>query len=560
MDVLVNIIYFFVLFAMALCPISCQKRKGNKPCSGPKKENNWLYVNFSVEPPSFDFRKTSCRTTPVLAEMMYEGLMKVGRDGSLIPAQADKVVISPDGLHYTFYLRDTVWSNGTSVTAQDFASAWLENLNPNFPAVYAHLFYCIRNARAAKEGRCPLTDVGIRTEGEKTLIVDLEVPTAYFLCLTTSAWFFPIRLPNEDAKGNLSSGELLSNGPFMLEGWQHAKQICVVKNPRYRCAQEIQLEGIRISLITDENTAAELFEHGDFDLLGLPFSPLPFELAKKLADKNKISPNPIGGVTVCCFNSTRAPFDNPKIRRAFSMAIDRRQLMDVFCPSAYAPAFTLVPSVFLQATGIETIPSRTRAEEIERARRDFEEGLSEKGLDPNTFPKVQLNYHQYKGHTLFQKVAEVIQQDWQDILGVKVELRGFEVHSVIKHMLAKEFDSSLITWSANYQDPMSFLDKFLSPSNPKNYPGWFHPNFNEAIMKANALLDIKKRAECLWQAEKVFQEEAPCAPLFHWSYPLVINPRLKGMHLSPAASIDYTALQIVPHGKNEHRKIVKRSL
>lgn len=550
----VQVVRLFLIGLVLCLPMSCQKQEDEPHSRYPEKKENWLYVNFSVEPPTFDFRKTSCRTTSVLSEMIYEGLMKMDRDGSIQPAQAERVEISPDGMRYTFYLGDTYWSDGVPVTANDFVSSWLHNLDPKFPSVYTHLFYCIKNAQAAKEGRCPLSEVGIRVEGDKTIIVELEQPTAYFLCLTTSAWYFPIRLPKEFAKGHPLEGELVSNGPFMVQKWQPADHILIVKNPRYRCAADILLHGIEISLINDENTAAVLFENGEFDLLGMPFSPIPIELARTLAEKNKITSIPVGGVTVCCFNVTRAPFHHAKLRRAFSMAIDRRQLMDVFYPSAYAPAFTLVPSVFL-LNGLKPAAPPTRHEEIVRARQDFEESLEELGLTRDDLPVIALAYNQNKGNALIQKLAEVMQQDWRDVLGVNVELRGLEVQSVIKKMVSKEYDAALITWTANYQDPMSFLDKFISVSH-KNYPGWINAEYNDVIGKANASLDIKKRAEFLLLAEQIFQREAPCAPLFHWGFPMVMHSRVQGLYISPAASIDFTMLKVVPHAKKERANIL----
>lgn len=432
-DMGMNLVRFFLIALLLGTSPSCQKKdKPSQPCECPEKEEkNWLYLNFSVEPPTFDFRKTSCRTISVLSEMIYEGLMKVGRDGSIQPAQAEKVTISPDGMRYTFYLRDTYWSDGTPVIANDFISSWLETLDPNFPSVYAHLFYCIKNAQAAKEGRCSLDDVGIRAEGQKTIVVDLEEPTAYFLTLTTSAWYFPIRLPKEATLNRLQEGDLVSNGPFMVTEWQPADQILVVKNPKYRCANEISLEGIGISLISDENTAAVLFESGEFDILGMPFSPIPIDFARTLAEKDNIISIPVGSVTVCCFNTTRGPFDSVKLRRALSTAIDRRQLKDVFYPSAYAPAFSFIPAVFLMPGTQPTTPP-AREEEIQNARCFFEEYLQELGLDRTNFPTLTLAYNQSKGNAVIQKLAEVMQQDWRDVLGVNVELHGLEVQSVIK--------------------------------------------------------------------------------------------------------------------------------
>lgn len=122
-------------------------------------------------------------------------------------------------------------------------------------------------------------------------------------------------------------------------------------------------------------------------------------------------------------------------------------------------------------------------------------------------------------------------------------------------MISKEYDAALISWGANYQDPMSFLDRFLSVST-KNYPGWTSPEYNALLLKANASLDVKKRAEFLAQAERLIGLEVPFAPLFHWGYPIVIHPHVQGLYISPAASVDFTQLKVVPHAKHEHRKIV----
>src|SRR5579883_470227 len=241
-----------LLLLLVAVHTGCQKKNDQKKsCCCIEQGDGWLYVNFNIEPPTFDFRKTSCRTTSVLSEMIFEGLMRMEKDGSIQPAQAKEVEISPDGLRYTFHIADTYWSDGTPVTAQDFASTWLEGLDPNFPSIYTHLFYCIKNAQAAKEGRCPLSDVGIRTNGDKVLIVDLAEPTSYFLCLTTSAWYFPLRMPKEEIKGPLRRGDIVSNGPFMIQKWQNAAEISVIKNPHYRSAKDVLLEGIHISLIND---------------------------------------------------------------------------------------------------------------------------------------------------------------------------------------------------------------------------------------------------------------------------------------------------------------------
>lgn len=531
-------LFFFLIF-----PLSCQNSASQQKVeSNSKKKANWLYLNFTVEPNNPDIRKTSLRTVPILGEMLYEGLTKLDRFGNLEFAQAKSVDISSDGLHYVFHLADTFWSDGSPVTAQDFVESWRETLNPDFPSVYPYLFYPILNAQQAKEGKCPLHVVGLHAKDEKTFIVQLEKPAAHFLKLTSSVWLAPIRPIPE--KNPLFFGEVITNGPFKLEEWNQGHQICMSKNHHYRLAKKIHLDGIHISLIKDENTAAALFLSGDLDMLGLPFSPIPIEMAQKF--RSRLINMPVSAVSVCCFNTKCFPFSNEKIRRAFSLAINRREFKESLYPSISSPAASFVPTVLLPRIPADLAQLPEREDEIQQAKQIFQEGLVELGLEASQFPSVELAYHMYKGHSLFQRLAMVIQRDWQEVLGVKVNLMGAEVQRIIQKMVNQEFDAGIVTWSSNYEDPMSFLEKLYSDINPKNYTHWSSKAFQQAIKNADCFLDVKKREKYLTLAEKIIKAETPCAPLFHWNYALLRHPWLQEVYLTSAGYPDLTSIRLFP--------------
>jgi oligopeptide transport system substrate-binding protein len=150
------------------------------------RQPHQLNVNISGEPATLDPRKGADLISSSLHFMLFEGLTKITPDGSTVPAQAEKIDLSLDCKTYTFHLRECRWSDGTPVTAYDFEKAWKDILDPQFPAANAHLFYPIRNAEAAKKGKVTLQEVGIRVKDPKTLVVELENPTPYFLELTQS--------------------------------------------------------------------------------------------------------------------------------------------------------------------------------------------------------------------------------------------------------------------------------------------------------------------------------------------------------------------------------------
>ena len=221
----------FLLLACAACQSPPQSTSGS-----PKQK---LRLVISAEPPTLDPRLAGDTVSGSVMRMCFDGLMRVDSKGKSTPAVAEKVDISEDGSTYTFHLRESYWADGKPLTAHDFEKTWKTILDPLFPSRFAYNFYIIKNAEEAKEGTCPVEEVGVRALGDRTLVVELRHPAPYFLDLVSAHSFFPVR----------SDDYLIGNGPFKLTSWRHYNELALEKNERYWDAGAVKLSKIHLAIL-----------------------------------------------------------------------------------------------------------------------------------------------------------------------------------------------------------------------------------------------------------------------------------------------------------------------
>jgi len=262
--------------------------------------------------------------------LFFEGLVKIYPDQSCKLAQAESYEVSEDKLIYTFHLRDTVWSNNTPVTAYDFEQSWKDILNPNFPSGREQLFSIIKNADAAKKGLVSLDEVGIKAIDAKTLVIILEKPTPYLFKLLSFCAFFPINRENDRKHPDWlydAGPNFLCNGPFILEKWDHENQIIAARNPKYRKTEDLHPEKIIFNIVENDAVTLEMFEKGLIDVIGDALTDIPLEAIPRLEKKWTISREPKACTILIHINTDKVPFNHPKIRKAFSLAINRQELI-----------------------------------------------------------------------------------------------------------------------------------------------------------------------------------------------------------------------------------------
>src|SRR5690625_431583 len=315
---------------------------------GDLAEEQVLNINIKTEPPSLHPGTSSDTTSSAVLDQVFEGLTRVNQEGEPEPAMAEDIDVSDDGLTYTFKIReDANWTNGDPVTAEDFEYAWKWVLDPESADTdYAYQLYPIKGAEDAKENGGSLDDVGITVEDVKTLVVELEQPTDYFLELTAFHTYYPLNkdVVSENDKWALDvSDDYVTNGPFKLVSWDHKDRIVLEKNENYWDADTVQLETITMHMIDDESTALSMYENDELDWIGDPVDAIPLAAIQSMKDAGELHIADRAGLYYYTVNTEDEVLANPNIRKALALSVNRQGIVDNVTKTEEKPAMALVP-------------------------------------------------------------------------------------------------------------------------------------------------------------------------------------------------------------------------
>ncbi len=524
---------FFVVIALFIC---CSCERNTK-----QVQDHVIRLNMKEEPATLDPRKGGDVISSHMHFLLFEGLVKLEHDGAISPAQAQSYEISPDGTVYTFHLRETTWSNGTPVTAHDFKQSWLDILDPSFPSLNAHLLYPIKNAERAKKRMGSLEEVGIEALDAKTLVVTLEHPTPYFLELVSFCVFFPVSKLKDHEQPDWAyhaGPHFTSNGPFVLKEWKHNNEIVAVRNPLYWDQQRVLPDRVHFTMIDNETTALELFHNGKIDMIGEPLCSLPTDALHSLKSKDKLVKHPVGGTTIIAFNTTQVPFNHPKIRKAFSYAIHRHEIVSHITQLNQQVATCAVPPILKKNQST----SLFKDHDVATARQLLREGMEELGIDVTAFKKVSLVY---MSSDLHHKIAQAIQRQWAEDLGIMIALENVDNKVLINKLTKRDFSLAQTMWVAQYNDQMNILERFKFKDNAKNYSQWENQQYIDLLNQSFYQVG-DERLSTLQQAEEIFLNEMPVAPIYHWDVAFMVNPHLKGVKLTPIGDIVFEDLNLIP--------------
>ena len=310
--------------------------------SDPAYDNN-LILNARQEPPSLDSATATDTTSFEILRLLQEGLTRLDKESEVTPGSgmAESWTVSEDALTYVFTLKDDIyWSNGDPVTAQDFEYAWKRVLNPDTAADYAYQMYVLKNGEKYNNGEATADQVGVKAMNAKTLKVDLEAPTPYFLQLTAFGSFYPVneKVVKANANWAAEASTFVGNGPFKLQSWKHHDEVVVVKNDKYWDKDNVKLNSIKWVMVNDDNTAYQLYKNNE-----IHDDTAPQELTYELLQKGEATSVPILGTYMYLFNCEDEIFKNANIRKAFSLAIDRVAIVDQILKGGQLPATGYVP-------------------------------------------------------------------------------------------------------------------------------------------------------------------------------------------------------------------------
>lgn len=576
---------------------------------------------------TLDIQKASWMQDLRVIRLLFEGLVRndvLDRDYTIRPAAAERWEVSDDGLVYTFHLRDgacwNVRGEAVPLTAHDFVFSWRRAILPDTGCDYAAQFHLIRGARAFADWRTAQLDeiermpagaarreraaalwaltertfdetVGLRAVDERTLRVELERPTPYFLDLCAFAVFYPVYPPlvrqydrPDPATGRLDqqqgwtmAGVLVGNGPFTLESWRFKREVRLAKNPLYWNRESINIDTISIPSNEDANAQVLAFNSGGVDWVSDVTPPYrrhivdqkrryceehaaqyralvaqgldPIEIDRRLPPdpRKNIHTFPAFGTYFYNFNCLPKlvdgrdnPFADPRVRRAFALAVDKRRIAEQIRGTGERVARTLVPldsiAGYPSPAGLPYDPAAARAL------------LAEAGYPGGRgFITVEILFNKDAGHDV---IAQAVAKDWQENLGVPVVLAQKEVKVFRNDLKSQNFMVSRAGWFGDYGDPTTFLD--LNRCDDGNNDRKYCSARFEALMdRAAEEPDPAQRLRILAEAERlIVEEDLPLIPLFQYVQVYLFDPhRVSGISSHPRQQQDLFLIDILGDGK-----------
>lgn len=484
-----------------------------------------LHIGNGAEPGTLDPHLVDAYTDMRVIAAILEGLCAIDeRTSQAVPAAAESWESSADGLTWTFHLRPGLqWSNGEPLTADDFIQSWRRALSPTLASPYAYFLFPIKNGEAFNAGK--LTDpaeLGLAAPDARTLVITLERPTPYLPSLAANCAWYPVNPRVLERLGGLTNrttpwltpAHFVGNGPFLLKEWNINARIVVEKNPRYWDAAAVRLNGIVFYPIDNPDTEERNFRAGQLHLTyTLPLSKVP---SYRQQDSARLRADPFLRTYFIRFNVTKTPFDNAKVRRALSLAIDREAIARQLLHESFAPAYHYV------APGFPGYESRHRLKDDFAAARAL---LAEAGYPGGKgLPPFEL---QVRNDDALPRVVEAVQAMWQRELGVQVSIAQLEQKTAIQNQRTMDYTVGANAWTADFADPVSQLEVFLKDSG-SNWTGWGDADYDQALADAARTPDQARRFELFQKAESILLEQAPIAPLIFGARNYLIHPSVKG--------------------------------
>jgi oligopeptide transport system substrate-binding protein len=525
----------------------CGSKTEDKAGAGAAGSKQEMTYNLGADPKTLDPGLNASVDGGIVVENLFEGLAKLDAKNKAVEGQAEKWEVSADGLTYTFKLKkDLKWSNGDPVKASDFVYAWKRVINPDTAAEYAYQMYYIKGAEAANTGKGSLNDVGVKATDDSTLVVTLEAPCSYFLELTAFPCYFPL---DEKAVGSNpewanDAKTYVSNGPFKMTDFKIKDQIVLEKNENYEAKNDVKLDKLTMKLIAEETSAWASYKSGQFDMVDVvPLSEIQGAVKDKSATTfpnlgtNFISVNVSDKAKSVDPNAAKALSDS-KVRKALGLAIDRQAIVENVTKAGQIPAHSYVPEGITGADGKDFAGKKyfDPKGDVEQAKKLLAEaGFPEgKGL-----PTLTLLYNAGNGNN---ELMQAVQDMWKKV-GINVELQTQEWKVFQSTRIAKQFVIARDAWLADYTDPMTFLDMFLSNSQNNN-PGYNNPKFDQAIKDAKNETDATKRLAIMHQAEDMLMEDMPVIPIYYYTQTKGIKDYVKDVRVSPLGFVFFDKAHI----------------
>jgi oligopeptide transport system substrate-binding protein len=489
----------------------------------PALDPHTFYRGNAAEPESLDPSLIQATWEDWIAGDLLTGLLTYSAEGKGIPGMATSWTTAPDGLTWTFKLREALWSDGKPVTAEDFVFSWQRTVNPATASSYAYFFFALKNARTVNAGKMPLTALGVKALDSTTLEIKLEHPVPYLLQMLTHNSMYPQPKHVVEAKGKAWArpGNYVSNGAYILQEWVPNDHVLLVKNPHFYDAANVAIERVLFYPTDDHSAALRRMRAGELDMQeAYPAAQIGWIKANM---PELLNPVPQMTTEFISINVKRKPFDDVRVRAAINMAINREMLVEKITRGGEPPAYSLVPPGTSNFPGgnvfaFKTMPYPARLAEAQRLMR-------EAGYGPERTAEATYAIRSTApGNGRAEAVA--IQQALA-LIHINISILPFDAAIFYDTIQQHDFDLAQAGWQADFDDAATFLELFQTGSG-NNWGQYSNPAFDALLKASQQALDINSRGEKLAAAEAMALKDNALVPLFFWINTNLVRPYVKG--------------------------------
>lgn len=476
---------------------------------------------------SLDINKMQTVQESHIARDIYEGLVEYDTKSNIIPGVAESWTLSADGLIYTFKLRKNAkWSNGDPVTANDFVYAWRRELEPATGAIYASNLYPVKNAEAINKGEMKPEELGIKAIDDYTLEMTLKGPTPFFVELMSHHSAYPQHRASIEKHGAdwVKPGNIVTNGAYVPVEFIPKDHLKLVKNKHFHEADTVKIDVVNYIPFDDQNSALKRFEAGEIDSNDdIPVEQMSY-MKEHLKDEMKLYP--LFGSYYYHFRCDKPPFDNVKLRRALSLAVDRDYLADKIWNNTMFAAYSLVPpGISGYQTRYYDFKDMSQLDREEEAKKL----MTELGYGPEKPLKLEIRYNTGENH----KNNAVAVADMFKRIHVETSLINTDGKTHYDYLKQKgDYDLARAGWSGDYKDPESFI-ALGQTNNSNNYSVYSNKEADSYLEQAALEPDAAKRNELLGKAEEVMLRENPMLVMFYYGARELVAKKVRGFEPNP---------------------------
>lgn len=511
-----------LLAALLLCCIAAASAAGAEALAPAAQQV--LHHGNGPEPNSLDPHRAEGVSTSNIVRDLYEGLTGISPDGRVVPAAAERWMISADGLSYTFALREGLrWSDGSVLTAEDFVASFQRSITPATGNTFAQMLSAIANATAVLDGKAPATALGVSAPDARTVVIRLAAPTPYLLGLLSHPSTFPVHRPSLQQWGRdfVRPGRLIGNGAYTLKDWVVQSHVQLVRNPRYWNNARTVIESVSYHASEDINAELKRYAADDFDTT----YEIPLVQAKALQQRYgaELHIAPYLGSYFYGFNLSQPPFkDSPKLRQALAMAIDREVIVAKVMNGLALPAYSYVPPGMWNYTPQAPVwASWPREQKLAEARRLY----AQAGYSREKPLQMELRYNTHDDH---KRIAVVMAAMWKQWLGVETRLVNEEFKVFLQNRKQRRVTQLFRSaWISDYDDATSFLDLPTS-THGRNDSVYRNPEYDALLQQAAATADIVARRALLEAAERLLMRDLPMLPIYAYVSKHLVKPWVAG--------------------------------